>query len=148
MYSQDNQKSFSPDENSEIIISKALLKKKRQNKKMSAYYSFLTIVLLFCLAQITFSAVLNISKVISYRQKIFVMKNTQKQVLSRNDQLKTELGNFSSSSSWEAIARNNLKMAGDNEILIIIDENKPEPTIQENKKQQDKKNGKKKHGKQ
>lgn len=48
------------------------------------------------------------------------MENTKNQVTSRNNQLKTELNNVSSSTSWEAIARNNLKMAGDNEILVII----------------------------
>lgn len=117
---------FSPNQNSELIISKAILEKKRQRKKMSAYYSFLTVVLLFCLIQITFSAVINISKAISYQRKIQVMKNTKKQVIKKNTQLKTELNNFSSSSSWESIARNNLKMAGDNEILVLIDEKKEE----------------------
>lgn len=132
-----NTQNFSPDQNGEIIISKAIIEKKRQRKKLSAYYSFLTVVLLFCLLQITCSAILNISKVISYQQKIQVMKNTKKQVLKRNNQLKTEINNFSTSSSWESIARNNLKMAGDNEILILIDEK-----TEESDNKTDKKNGK------
>ena len=123
----DSRKNFSPNQNSEIIISKAILEKNRQRKKMNAYYSFLTVVLLFCLIQITCSAVLNISKVVSYRKKIFVMKNTKNQVLKKNNQLKNEISNFSSTSSWESIARNNLKMAGDNEVLILIDEKIVEP---------------------
>lgn len=117
----DNNQHFSPNENSEIIISKTIMENKRRRKKMSAYYSFLTVVLLFCLLQITCSAVLNISKVISYQQKIQVMKNSKNQVLKKNAQLKSEISNFSSS-SWESIARNNLKMSGDNEILILIDD--------------------------
>ena len=36
--------------------------------------------------------------------------------------LKKEIKNFSSTSSLEAIARNNLKMAGDDEVLVIINE--------------------------
>ena len=118
----ENNQKFSSNQNSDFIISKAIIEKNRQRKKMSAYYSFLTIVLFFCLIQISFSAVLNISKVISYQQKIQVMKNTKDQVIKRNNQLKTEINNFSTSSSWEAIARNNLKMAGNDEILVIIDD--------------------------
>ena len=122
MYQQDNKQKFAPNQNSEMIISKAIIDKNRQRKKMSAYYSFLTIVLFFCLIQITFSAVLNISKVISYNQKIQIMNDTKNKVLQRNNQLKTEITNFSTSSSWEAIARNNLKLAGNDEILVIIDD--------------------------
>ena len=119
---------YIPAQESEMIISKAVLNKKRQRKKMSAYYSFLTIVLFFCLIQFTFSAVLNISKAVSYKQKIQVMKNTKEQVIKKNKQLKTEIGNFSTSSSWESIARNNLKMAGENEVLVIINNNKSNNT--------------------
>lgn len=115
-----------------MIISKTIIDKNKKRKKMSAYYSFLTIVLFFCLIQITCSAVLNISKVISYRQKIFVMRNTKDKVLKKNSQLKTEINNVSTSSSWEAIARNNLKMAGDNEILVIINEENNEDVVAEN----------------
>lgn len=73
------------------------------------------------------------------------MKNTKDQVISRNNQLKTELNNVSSSSSWEAIARNNLKMAGDNEILVIIDD--ATLNSQQNVNTKNTKNGTKKNGK-
>ena len=43
---------------------------KSKNSSNGFYYSFLTIVLLLCLAQISFSAILNISKIIAYKQKI------------------------------------------------------------------------------
>lgn len=71
------------------------------------------------------------------------MRNTKEKILSRNKQLKLELNNFSTFSSWEAIARNNLKMAGENEILIIIDDSNvanTQPTS--NTKTESKKNGK------
>lgn len=117
---------FKSNQDSDIIISKAIYKDQKRKKQMNAYYSFLTVVLLFCLIQISCSAILNISKVVAFQKKIHTMKDTKKQVDNKNSQLKTELENFSSSSSWEAIARNNLKMAGDNEILVIINE-KVEP---------------------
>lgn len=142
MYPKDNKRSFAPDSNGEVIISQTLIEKRRQSKKMSAYYSFLTVVLIFCLIQMTWSAVINISKVVSYRQKIFVMKNTKDKVISKNNQLKTELNNVSTSSSWEAIARNNLKMAGDNEILVVIDDNNSSAQQNVNTKNGNTKNGK------
>ena len=43
------------------------LKPKKRPASVGFYYSFLTIVLLLCLIQITCGAVLNISKLISYQ---------------------------------------------------------------------------------
>lgn len=111
-----------PAENQEIetLIDKTKVKNKQRKNKIRVYYSLLTIVLLICLAQIGFSAILNISKTISYQTKINTMKKTKDQAESRNIKLKQEIKNFSSASSLEAIARNNLKMAGEDEVLVII----------------------------
>lgn len=104
----------------ETLISKTRTRNKQRKTKIRVYYSLLTIVLLICLAQIGFSAILNISKTISYQTKISTMKKTKYQAAKRNETLKEEIKNFSSASSLESIARNNLKMAGDNEVLVII----------------------------
>ena len=48
-----------------------------------------------------------------------------------NQRLKEELEDFSSMKSLEAIARNNLKMAGKDEVLVII--NKQQPVVSDNK---------------
>lgn len=104
----------------ETLIDKTKIKNKQRKTKIRVYYSLLTIVLLICLAQIGFSAILNISKTISYQTKINTMKKTKFQAKRRNDNLKQEIKNFSSASSLEAIARNNLKMAGEDEVLVII----------------------------
>ena len=52
------------------------------------------------------------------------MKELNKQAYAENQRLKEELEDFSSMKSLEAIARNNLKMAGEDEVLVII--NKPQ----------------------
>ena len=104
----------------ETLISKTKTKNKQRKTKIRVYYSLLTIVLLICLAQIGFSAILNISKTISYQTKINTMKRTKYQAAKRNENLKEEIKNFSSASSLESIARNNLKMAGKDEVLVII----------------------------
>ena len=104
----------------ETLIDKTKIKNKQRKTKIRVYYSLLTIVLLVCLAQIGFSAILNISKTISYQTKINTMKKTKYQAEKRNEKLKQEIKNFSSASSLESIARNNLKMAGEDEVLVII----------------------------
>ena len=61
------------------------------------------------------------------------MKALNQQAYAENQRLKEELEDFSSMKSLEAIARNNLKMAGEDEVLVII--NKPqEPAPTENQK--------------
>lgn len=90
------------------------------------YYSFLTIILLLCLIQITISAVLNVSKIISYKAKIVQITKTRDAALALNDQLQDNIKNFSNVTGLEAIARNNLKMSGEDEVLVIINTPKEE----------------------
>ena len=59
------------------------------------------------------------------------MKALNEQAYVENQRLKEELEDFSSTKSLEAIARNNLKMAGEDEVLVII--NKPQEPVQSDK---------------
>lgn len=94
------------------------------------YYSFLTVVLLLCLVQITISAVLNISKIVSYKAKIVQITKTRNAAKALNEQLQDNIKNFSNVTGLEAIARNNLKMSGEDEVLVIIN-TKPDETKEE-----------------
>ena len=85
------------------------------------YYSFLTVVLLLCLVQITISAVLNISKIVSYKAKIVQITKTRNAAKALNEQLQDNIKNFSNVTGLEAIARNN---------LVIIN-TKPDETKEE-----------------
>lgn len=111
--------------------SKKLAAITRKNEKRQHhtqfYYSFLTILLVICLAQISFSAILNISKIISYRQKIATIAKTEEEAENRNIELKKDIKNFSSVATLESIARNNLKMASKDEVLIIVNSKKEAP---------------------
>ena len=98
------------------------LNRKRKNE-IRFKYSFLTVVLLICLAQIGFSAFMNITKSVNYNSKIKKMKQLKTEAYEENQRLKSELEGINSSKSLEAIARNNLKMAGDDEVLVIINKN-------------------------
>ncbi len=130
-------------ENSEEIQEEIQTSLHRKSKnKTGFYYSFLTLVLLFCLIQIGFGAILNISKTISYRAKISTLSRIRDEAENQNQELKQDIKLFSSMSSLEGIARNNLKMAGEDEVLVLINNN--QKTNQKHKKFKHKKNHKKK----
>lgn len=120
------------------VVNKEERKEKTSSKASKStskgfYYSFLTIILFLCLIQITVSAVLNVSKVISYKAKIVQITKTRDAAQALNEQLKDNINNFSNVSGLEAIARNNLKMSSEDEVLVII--NKPkEEKIEKTKK--------------
>lgn len=99
---------------------------KNNTNKNRIYYSFLTFVLFICIIQIGVSAFNNIAKTVSYDSKIKTMKKLNRQVISQNEKLKNSLENFGSLQSLEAIARNNLKMAGEGEVLVIINKKSEE----------------------
>ena len=108
-------------------------KKKKTSANNGFYYSFLTIILLLCLVQITISAVLNVSKIVSYKAKIIQITKTRDTALALNDQLKDNIANFSNVSGLEEIARNSLKMSGEDEVLVIINTPKEEETNKNSK---------------
>ncbi len=105
-------------------------KNSRKKREFKLRYSFLTLVLLACLAHVGVSAFYNISKTINYQGKIRKMDQLKNKAAQDNIKLKEELDNFNSLESLEAIARNNLKMAGEDEVLVIINK-KIEPKTQE-----------------
>lgn len=109
------------------------VKSRKELRKTGFYYSFLTIVLLFCLIQIGFSAILNISKLVSYKAKIITLKKTLNDAEEYNKDLKEEIKMFSTTQNLEGIARNTLKMAGEDEVLVIIN-NTPQDTKNKKKK--------------
>lgn len=112
-------------ENQDTITGDNLRNKTRtiQKKKMrknKVYLSFMTIILLLCVVQVAYSALFNISKIVVYRGKIIKAQELKETALQKNKRLKNELDNFNSTNRVESIARNNLKMAGENEVLVII----------------------------
>lgn len=115
---------------------------KSKKNKTGFCYSFLTLVLLFCLIQIGFGAILNISKTISYRAKISTLSRIRDSAETQNQELKQDIKLFSSTHSLEGIARNNLKMAGQDEVLVLI--NNSQPQTSKKKKHKHKKHNKKK----
>ena len=102
---------------------------KKKNTKVRFYHSFLTIVLMLCVFQISYSALLNISKIVIYQSKIVKSRQLLEVAQKRNKNLKKEVENFNSMEKVESIARNNLKMAAKNEVLVIINEPEKEKVV-------------------
>ncbi len=111
-------------------------KNRREVRKTGFYYSFLTIVLIICLIQMGFSGIKNISKLISYKAKTIMLEKTLNNAKDYNNELKEDIKLYSTTQNLEGIARNKLKMAGEDEVLIIINNTEPnqEPNSKKNKK--------------
>jgi cell division protein FtsB len=107
--------------------------KHKSHRKTGFYYSFFTIVLIFCLAQIGYGAILNVSKIVAYQAKLVTLENLLKKAQMHNEDLKAEKKVITSDNSLEGIARNNLKMAGEDEVLIIINKKVEEPKKKKSK---------------
>ncbi len=116
----ENVKTLSKEKDS--LRQKVVKDQKRKNTKVRFYHSFLTIVLILCVCQIGYSALLNISKNVLYQAKIMKSKELLAGAQERNQELKKEIEGFKSFKKVESIARNNLKMAAKNEVLVIISE--------------------------
>ncbi len=119
-------------ENQDTIYSdnlkvKTRSKRKKNSRHVKIYLSFMTVVLLACVFQVAYSALLNISKIVIYESKIAKSEELKRSAELKNQRLKDELENFNSIQKVESIARNNLKMAEDNEVLVII--NSPKEDI-------------------
>lgn len=114
-----------------VRVRKKILKYEKPNKMKKRYYSFLTIALFICILIIAKSTAVNILKIISYQGKIKDLREIQIETAEKNESLKRQLNDLDAR-SYEAIARNNLKMSGEDEVLIIIHE--PEGQTQASKK--------------
>lgn len=107
-------------QNESMLAKRIRSDKSKARRKRRFRYSFLTIILLVCLVQMSFSALLNISKVVAYHSKLAKLESKQISAEARNAELKKDIKNFSTTATMESIARNNLKMAGKDEVLVIV----------------------------
>ena len=108
--------------NKDNLRQKVRKNQKKKTTRVRFYHSFLTIVLILCVFQISYSALLNITKIAIYQGKIIKSRELLSEAQKRNKSLKKEVENFNSMEKVESIARNNLKMAAKNEVLVIINE--------------------------
>ncbi len=100
-------------------------KNRVKKKEKAVAYSALTLVLLIFLLQTGFGMIINILRNIDTIAKLKIVQNAHKYAKTRNYNLKNEMQSFNSAKNLESIARNNLKMAAPDEVLLVI--NRPQP---------------------
>lgn len=98
---------------------------KPKTKEKTVAYSALTLVLLIFILQTGFGMIVNILRNIDTFTKLKIVGNANKHAKIVNYNLRYEMQSFNSAKNLESIARNNLKMAAPDEILLVI--NKPQP---------------------
>ena len=92
--SQKQQENPAGKKSAKKLAEKSRKKSKRHKQKIRFYYSFLTIVLLFCLIQVGFGVILNISKTIAYKSKINTMEKVRDEAEQLNKDLKSDIKHF------------------------------------------------------
>lgn len=98
--------------------------KKIRVKKLN----FLTLFLLLGVIYMSVSAVINITKFISYRIKIAQLQSLQNKAALEQKSLKAEIDGYKSGKKYDDFARNNLGYADPNSIVVkLIKNKKPEP---------------------
>jgi len=96
--------------------------KARKIPKIRLYYLAATIVLIICLCQALRGLYLNVAKYITLNKQFSKLESLNINSKEKNYDLKQQLKNYTSSKGIEALARDNLKMVGKDEILVIIRE--------------------------
>lgn len=102
----------------------AAQKAKKTRAKKRVYYTVLTFVLLICLIQAVRGLFLNVQNYFALNGKINQLKEIQLESKEANKNLKAQIKEFQSLKGIETVARNELKMAGKDEVLVIIKDDK------------------------
>lgn len=92
----------------------------RKIYKKRTYYFIITIVLCLCLVQFMYSTVFNFTKYVVLNKQIDQLEELNRSAIKHNKKLKNQLEVYSSYKGIEELARNNLKMVGKNEVLVLI----------------------------
>jgi cell division protein FtsB len=109
-----------------VTNSKPFEKARKTRKEKHAVYSLLTFVLIICLIQALRGAFLNVENFFSLNHKIAELQKIKVKATEENQDLKAQISEFKSMQGVEDVARNELKMAGKNEVLVLIKNNQTE----------------------
>lgn len=91
----------------------------KKSKRNNFYASNITLILLCCLVSLGINTIFNITKVISFNQKLKQVRQYYMQANNMRTILKDEIENFEERDA-ETVLRNNLKMIAEDEIRIDV----------------------------
>ncbi|OGI02626.1 MAG: hypothetical protein A2Y25_03030 [Candidatus Melainabacteria bacterium GWF2_37_15] len=92
----------------------------RKIYKRRVYYFFLALILFVCLLQFLCGSLYNFTRYIVLNNQINTLQQLNESAQKKNQQLKTQLKVYSSYKGIEELARNNLKLVGKDEVLVLI----------------------------
>ena len=95
-------------------------KQLRKIYKKRVYYFLLALVLFICLLQFLCGSLFNFTRYIVLNGQIDKLEQLNRSALEKNKQLKNQLKVYSSYKGIEELARNNLRMVGKDEVLVLI----------------------------
>jgi len=95
-------------------------KQVRKIYKERIYHILLSFIMIMCLLQLMCGTGINITRFITLNKQIHELRDLNQDATKRNIQLKEQLKIYSSYRGIEELARNNLKMVGKDEILVLI----------------------------
>jgi cell division protein FtsB len=105
-----------------ICMTKIVNIKSQQRKvyRRKLSYVVLTVVLSLCLMQFLYSIAYNFTRFIVLNGQIDRLEKLYQASNERNNDLRAQLKVYSSYKGIEELARNNLKMVGKDEVLVLI----------------------------
>ena len=92
----------------------------RKIYKERVYHILLSFVMGICFLQLLCGTGINITRFITLNKQIHELRDLNQSATEKNIQLKEQLKIYSSYKGIEELARNNLKMVGKNEVLVLI----------------------------
>jgi cell division protein FtsB len=95
-------------------------KQVRKIYKDRVYHLILSFILGICLLQLLCGTGINLTRFITLNKQIHELRDLNQNAVQRNIQLKEQLKIYSSYKGIEELARNNLKMVGKDEVLVLV----------------------------
>lgn len=100
-------------------------KQLRNTYRKRVYYFILAVVLSVCLLQFLYGSLYNFTRYIVLNKQIDKLEKLNKHSIKKNKELKSQLKIYTTYKGIEELARNNLKMVGKDEVLVLIKNNRP-----------------------
>jgi len=92
----------------------------RRIYKERVYHILLSFIMGICFLQLLCGTGINITRFITLNKQIHELRELNQEAATKNIQLREQLKIYSSYKGIEELARNNLKMVGKNEVLVLI----------------------------
>lgn len=95
-------------------------KQLRKIYKERVYHLLLSFIMTICIIQLLCGTGINITRYITLNKQINELRELNQNATKKNIQLREQFKIYSSYTGIEELARNNLKMVGKDEVLVLV----------------------------